>query len=568
MLVQKPCLLISPICCLKWIACGHNVLVSFLLLVTFLAGAARAEDTCADGVPGCTDAHVSSGNSLLQKVSMKSRVHFDAIDEANVSATSAQPLPYRHKATHHNNKNHVRTPQPPILLEKSGKTEHSAASGVEAKRDAAGKVADQAATQGWLEAKGQEIERSTAGGHKWAPALLFVRMMGRQLHGRLFAAAGTYAGTASGYAIVSISALLCVIVLTAYLFMQAPGNHHEKGFEDGEVHHSPHHGIARPRAIDTRQGGLPRIFKPHSSRSPPPTSGVVAGSSRSPPPTSGRFPQSGHYMPPGSHNHLSRGQATALQMPFSPGVTPVSTGMSLPMGPRIERESPMSTQRNLAPTAPTTYPMNLVASKSLCPGLVVPTNSECVLTLRALTDLSPRASNNSALSPPYMSMPTAPQRLDILDLQGKPVMRAQVVNPWPRDAGFKQRAPVVTLCTTDPSGREEKLTFCRAGGEGGGRRSMYIYDKDDVLFGCIKRDVTRPRYVLTSSRGGLQLLFEGDFLQHNITVLSDSRDIQSHCEPTRMHGDASHYYQVRVAAEADVGLIISGLLSIDAMESM
>merc|ERR1719267_359289 len=110
-------------------------------------------------------------------------------------------------------------------------------------------------------------------------------------------------------------------------------------------------------------------------------------------------------------------------------------------------------------------------------------------------------------------------------------MRAHVVLPWPtQDAGFKQRQPVITLCTMNPSTtmQEERLTFCRAGGEGGGRRSMYIYDKDDVLFGCIKRDVTRPRYVLTSS----------------------------------------HYYQVRVAAGVDVGLIISGLLSIDAMETM
>jgi hypothetical protein len=103
---------------------------------------------------------------------------------------------------------------------------------------------------------------------------------------------------------------------------------------------------------------------------------------------------------------------------------------------------------------------------------------------------------------------------------------------------------------------------------------MYIYDKDDVLFGCIKRDVTRPRYVLTSSRGGLQLLFEGDFHRHTISVLSDTREMLSHCEPTQISGsftlnpDQNVMYQVRVAAGADVGLIVSSLLSIDAMESM
>jgi len=147
-------------------------------------------------------------------------------------------------------------------------------------------------------------------------------------------------------------------------------------------------------------------------------------------------------------------------------------------------------------------------------------------------------------------------------------MKANVVRPWPRDAAnFKQRPPVVTLFTTGSSG--ERLAFCRAGGEGGGRRSMYIYDKDDVLFGCIKRDVTRPRYVLTSSCGGLQLLFEGDFRRHAVNVLSDSRDMLSHAEPCSMsNGSDGSYYQVRIIAGVDVGLIASGLLSIEAMETM
>jgi len=98
---------------------------------------------------------------------------------------------------------------------------------------------------------------------------------------------------------------------------------------------------------------------------------------------------------------------------------------------------------------------------------------------------------------------------------------------------------------------------------------MYIYDKDDVLFGCIKRDVTRPRYVLTSSRGGLQLLFEGDFHGHTVNVLSDNRDMLSHSEPCgSMKADnSSSFYQVRITAGIDVGLIVSGLLSIEAMEA-
>lgn len=96
---------------------------------------------------------------------------------------------------------------------------------------------------------------------------------------------------------------------------------------------------------------------------------------------------------------------------------------------------------------------------------------------------------------------------------------------------------------------------------------MYIYDKDDVLFGCIKRDVTRPRYVLTSRRGGVQLLFEGDFV-HKMSVSSDSGEKQSCSEASRLQPDSSRcYYQVCIVAGADVGLMVSGFISIDAMEA-
>jgi len=258
------------------------------------------------------------------------------------------------------------------------------------------------------------------------------------------------------------------------------------------------------------------------------------------------------------------GGAPGLSTPYSAGNSPYSTAVSLPsreallpQQPTMQAVPSMTPGQGPPPTNPPT--------KSLCAGLVVPPFSECVLAIRALGN-GP-ASSYTSPELPQVGAP-ASQKLNVLDLQGKPVMKANIVRPWPVDAAFKRASPVVMLSTTTAQ-REERLTFCRAGGEGGGRRSMYIYDKDDVLFGCIKRDVTRPRYVLTSSRGSVQVLFEGNFSKHMVSVVSDSKDMMAHAEPCNMPQDPSgQYYQVRVAEGVDVGLIVSGLLSIDAMETM
>lgn len=202
-------------------------------------------------------------------------------------------------------------------------------------------------------------------------------------------------------------------------------------------------------------------------------------------------------------------------------------------------------------------------TRQLCPGLVVPRNSECVLALKAL----PRGQGDSWM--PASSSRTS-LRVDILDLAGQPVLRAQVQRPWPVD-----RAPVVRLASLRPmqgrmgaTEKEEHLALARAGGNSGQRRSTYIYDCNDVLFGFLKRDVTRPRYVLTSSRGGLNLLFEGNFDMHEVSVYSERRDMLAHTEPCVLpHDPDAKYYQVRIAENIDVGLIMSGLLAIDAMET-
>jgi len=156
-----------------------------------------------------------------------------------------------------------------------------------------------------------------------------------------------------------------------------------------------------------------------------------------------------------------------------------------------------------------------------------------------------------------------PLELDIFDLLGKPVLSASIAQPWP-----KAGAAAVTLRTLNAPRTPDSgwLTICRASGPGNG---VHIYDKDDTLFGCIKKDATQPRYVLSSNPGDMLLLFEGSFEEHRVNVLDDRRSMIAHAEPCKRMAfePDGRFYQVRIAAAMDVGLVLSGLLSINAMEA-
>jgi len=262
-----------------------------------------------------------------------------------------------------------------------------------------------------------------------------------------------------------------------------------------------------------------------------------------PPASTAYAPAAAMYPPQRSQPQLLSASPPAPAPPVAPSSPrPASAPPAAPSSPKP------------APVSSNDVDCNNIFTRQLCPGLVVPRNSECVLALRAL----PRVKGGSwAPSSPSRSS----LRVDILDLAGQPVLRAQVQRPWPVD-----RAPVVKLSTRNGE-KEEHLALARAGGNSGQRRSTYIYDCNDVLFGFLKRDVTRPRYVLTSSRGGLNLLFEGNFDMHEVDVFSERRDMFAHTEPCVLPTDPEgNWYQVRIAENVDVGLIMSGLLAIDAME--
>lgn len=196
----------------------------------------------------------------------------------------------------------------------------------------------------------------------------------------------------------------------------------------------------------------------------------------------------------------------------------------------------------------------LARSKSrpdtLCPGLVVPNSNDCVLVIRVL------------------QWPLDPSRtLDILDLAGKPVLTGSIILPWPTTG------PVVTLSalSSSPRGKSnaEVLALCRVGKGSGRGRSVDVYDKEDALFGSIQKDATKSRYALTSVGGKLRLAFDGDFEEHKVLIADSRHTTVAQTDNYKMDncGLEGRFCKVRISAGVDVGLVMCGMLAIEAMEA-
>mmetsp|Transcript_95432 Transcript_95432/g.253586 ORF Transcript_95432/g.253586 Transcript_95432/m.253586 type:complete len:609 (-) Transcript_95432:46-1872(-) len=213
----------------------------------------------------------------------------------------------------------------------------------------------------------------------------------------------------------------------------------------------------------------------------------------------------------------------------------------------------------------------------LCPGLVVPRGSECVLAVQPLAPAGPRASASSAT-------------VEVLDLRGKPVLRAMVARPlqWPKvesDASSSappwtaRTAPAVTLRMQQPvsnsgmpvsSSRFFDSSILSIGREGvtpEGRRIMFVYDDKGRLFGRLAKDPTRPRYVMASCRGEGAIYYDGLFRNNAVLIANDQQEQLADAEPCSMafnpHGK---FFRLRVSSGVDVGLMLMGLVSISEME--
>eukprot|EP00442_Polarella_glacialis_P019651 CAMPEP_0115152514 /NCGR_PEP_ID=MMETSP0227-20121206/66202_1 /TAXON_ID=89957 /ORGANISM="Polarella glacialis, Strain CCMP 1383" /LENGTH=474 /DNA_ID=CAMNT_0002563129 /DNA_START=141 /DNA_END=1565 /DNA_ORIENTATION=- len=203
-------------------------------------------------------------------------------------------------------------------------------------------------------------------------------------------------------------------------------------------------------------------------------------------------------------------------------------------------------------------------TQSLCPGLLVPRGSECVLAVRC-TAFGCTGSDAS---------------VDILDLSGKPVLKAQVcrsasaflqadvARPRSWSAGLvsaardKGEQPAVILKTT---GDSSALALCYLSKGKDGSTGMDICRGDGGLYGRLLKDSGRPRYVLRSGdRSEVGMMFDGIFEDHAVMVTDDHQESLADAEPSSMAFDnASKYYRLRVSSNVDVGLVLCCLLSID-----
>lgn len=219
---------------------------------------------------------------------------------------------------------------------------------------------------------------------------------------------------------------------------------------------------------------------------------------------------------------------------------------------------------------------DLVKMPVLCSGLVVPMGSECQLAVQVVrTPIAPREPAGE---------------VDILDLSGKPVFKAHVVRPAPwgnpdSEGGRSQQPCVATLLSLDvdsaaatPRGSRTlgglrgsegaALAVCRAAVSAEGRPLVNIFGGKGEFFGRLMRDALSTRYLITLKSGHGQLFFDGIYSDHEVWVTNDRMEQLADTKLCDMTFDRfGRFYQLRVSASVDVGLVLCGLLSIDAMEA-
>eukprot|EP00401_Gymnodinium_catenatum_P014849 CAMPEP_0117540914 /NCGR_PEP_ID=MMETSP0784-20121206/43744_1 /TAXON_ID=39447 /ORGANISM="" /LENGTH=492 /DNA_ID=CAMNT_0005337583 /DNA_START=82 /DNA_END=1557 /DNA_ORIENTATION=- len=194
----------------------------------------------------------------------------------------------------------------------------------------------------------------------------------------------------------------------------------------------------------------------------------------------------------------------------------------------------------------------------LCPGLVVPPSQECILAVRAPWG-----------RPAQRPKPT----VEITDLDGYAVLVAEIRT----GAALKSKtSPAVVLRvpsfdTPRVDDADDIYATCRIGEAPHGPRCMHIYNRDDMLYGSLFRgsgNNGRSRYAFTSGRGISQLILDGKYFEHSIVIVNERYERVADIEPCELAVDpTARFYKLRVSAGADVGLVLSCLLSIEQMEA-
>jgi hypothetical protein len=163
----------------------------------------------------------------------------------------------------------------------------------------------------------------------------------------------------------------------------------------------------------------------------------------------------------------------------------------------------------------------------------------------------------------------------VYDMKGTPFLQVQLAPPtWTESSDSE---PIVVLRAAH--GPRPVIARCKTACEYGGRRSVYIYDDRGELFGHVIKimrlgqassqpsETSGLRYVLTSGRTGLQLVFDGNFGKSSFTISDEANKVVASTEPCANNFEATGtYYKLRVTESHDVGIILSSLLAIAQIE--
>lgn len=203
-------------------------------------------------------------------------------------------------------------------------------------------------------------------------------------------------------------------------------------------------------------------------------------------------------------------------------------------------------------------PLMAAPMRALCPELIVPPGSACVLAVRYF---------------PEEQVLVDLEEFHILTINGAPVLKVEVLPVLSQQSGGSQ-SPAVVLKSLQPRRTSGGSVFAschialKDDDAGVKQQNVYIYDEDDELYAHFVKEENemRKRYVLTSGHHHLHLLFEGDFEEHVMNITNESGERVAFTEPRVMDFDPTKFYKLHAVANVDVGLVLCGLLMINQLE--
>lgn len=286
---------------------------------------------------------------------------------------------------------------------------------------------------------------------------------------------------------------------------------------------------------------------------------------------------------PGQHMRprgMGAGTPTAARPPQNFQSQPVSMARNLVSGASFPRpNSPIERQvnPNMHSLPPSLPPTPVHSPRHLCPGLVVPKDTECLLTVH--TVLGARASVMPGGRKAASFTGDQNLRFDILDPHGQRVLCTEVSAQAPSLDPFvwiRALPPPNFRPTVDhPIPVGISLAYCRITPGTGGQAehnsartalSVDICNANDDLYGRLRKDRSRSVWTLNGCR---IFSFEGLFTENTVLIKNELGDTIADTEPCTMDTDPiGKYYRLRAGSGIDVGLLLCCLLSMDVMENL